>query len=156
MKCPKCCRDVDKLWAVPDGESGRTIFGCWNCLRSEITCFSYSRSQVIRYTKLAELNKDLEKEIEESGLCENDFEPNELVLDTIPVRRTECGYNWPMLKPYRIHNKDRCLKKHCPECGGHVTSKREKARTHWYSGVSLDGTRCSFRATATAVNSIGP
>jgi hypothetical protein len=156
MKCPKCCQNVDKVWAIPDGESGRTIFGCWNCLHNNMTYFGYSRSQVIRYTKLAELNKDLEKEIEELGLCENDFEPNELILDDIEIHCRECGYNWPILKPCRIHNKDKCRKKHCPECGGHVTSERKQPWTHWYSGRTLDGTRCSYRVSETSANTIGP
>lgn len=156
MKCPKCRQDVDKLWAIPDGEYGVTEFVCDNCLPSLMRCFGYSRSQVIRYAKLAELNKDLEDEIEKSGLCENDFEPNELLLDEIPVRCPVCGYNWPILKPFHIHDEDKCPKKHCPGCGGHVTSARREARTHWYSWVSPDGVRYSVRATATAAKSIGP
>ena len=155
MKCPRCYQDVDKLWAVPDGVNGRTISQCWNCIHKQMADFGYSRSQMIRYTKMAEINKDLEEEIEESGLCENDFVPNELMFNTILVRCTECGYNWTILKPYRIHNKDKCRKKHCPECGGHVKSSRRKPRTHWISAVSFDGTRYSFWATASAANSIG-
>ena len=67
MKCPKCCHEVEKVWAIPDGVSGRTIFGCWNCLHKDMMDFGYSCPQVIRYTKMAELNKDLEKEISALG-----------------------------------------------------------------------------------------
>ena len=76
LKCPRCYQDVDKLWAVPDGVNGHTISQCWNCIHKQMADFGYSRSQMIRYTKMAEINKDLEEEIEESGLCENDFVPN--------------------------------------------------------------------------------
>ncbi len=136
MKCPKCCQEVDKVWAIPDGMSGRTIFGCWNCLHNDMMDFGYSRSQVIRYTKLAELNKDLEKEIEDSGMCNNDFEPIEFVFDQISTRCPMCGYNWENLLPFYIHDTEKCPKKHCSGCGGHAMPVRREPLNHEIRRVS--------------------
>ena len=157
MKCPKCLRKVGKVFAVPDGEDGHTIWSCHDCLRGLVACYGYSRSQVIRYTKLAELNRDLEKEIENSGLCNNDFEPCEQVFDEIPTRCPLCGYNWPILTPFRIHDTKKCRKKHCPRCGGHVVSVPREVFSHQIRRVSpFDGDVYIIPATATAANSIGP